>query len=88
MDRWWKWNMDNNCDSFDSLYISNVLTSLENEDTLFPPRFNFQGHNKGKKESKNNPPTAPSIFSVLILELPKGLHHPLCSSVPVLTISS
>ena len=57
--------MDNNCDSFGSLYSSNVLTSLENEDTLFPPRFDFQGHNKGKKESKNNPPTAPSIFECL-----------------------
>ena len=50
--------------SFDNFYTSNILTSLENKDTFFPPRFDFQGDNKGKKETKNKPPIAPSIFSV------------------------
>ena len=35
-------------DSFYSLDTSNMVTSLKNKDTFFPPRFDFQGHNKGK----------------------------------------
>ena len=79
--------MDNTCDSV-AFYASNILTSLENKDTFFPPRFDMQGHSKGKKENKKNPPAAPSIFSVLILEPPVASRHPLCSSVPVLATTS
>ena len=62
-----------------------MLTSLENKDTSFPPRFDFRGNKKVKKETKNNPATKRNIFSVLIFEPPIESRYPLCSSVPVLT---
>lgn len=38
--------------TFESFYTSNILTSLENIDTFSPPSdFDFQSHNKGKKET-------------------------------------
>ena len=60
-------------DSCENFYTSNILTSLENKDAFLPPRFDFQGH---KKETKHNPPTTPSTFSVSILEPPIGSRHP------------
>ena len=64
------------------LIVSILLTYLESRH-LFSTQIWFSRSQKGEKETKNNPPTAHSILSVLIFEPPIELskvHSWLCAN--------